>query len=58
MPGPGLPMGPPGALGPDTPTAIDPLPVSRLNELYMQQQQGVASRLETDGRGFDSVFSQ
>ncbi|MCJ1401916.1 hypothetical protein MMC11_005133 [Xylographa trunciseda] len=49
MPGPGLPMGPPGALGPETPSAIDPMPVNRLNELYMQQQQGVNSRLETDG---------
>ena len=51
-------MVPPGALGPDTPTSTDPMPVSRLNELYMQQQQAVDSRLETDGRGFDSVFSQ
>lgn len=58
MSGPGLPQGPPGALSPDASGPTDPLSVSGINDLYMQQKQGLESRLETDGRGFDSVFSQ
>ena len=54
----GPPLGPPGALNPDTPGPTDALPVSRINEIYMQQKQGVDSRLEVDARGFDSVFAQ
>lgn len=58
MPGQGPPLGPPGALGPDHPGPTDAVPVNRMNELYMQQKQNVDDRLEADGRGYDSVFSQ
>ena len=51
-------QGPPGALSPDAPGPLEAVPVSRINESYMQQQQDVASRLEADGRGYDSIFSQ
>ena len=54
----GPPLGPPGALSPDTPGPTDAMPVSRINEVYMQQKQAIDSRLEVDGRGFDSVFAQ
>jgi hypothetical protein len=34
------------------------MPVNRMNEMYMQQQQAQHDRLEADGRGYDSVFAQ
>ena len=40
------------------PGPTDPVAVQRLNEMYMAQRQGVSDRLETDGRGYNSVFSQ
>ena len=58
MPGQGPPQGPPGAFGPDTPGQTEAIPVSRMNEMYMQQRQTVDDRLEADSRGYDSVFSQ
>lgn len=54
MPG----QGPPGALPPDTPGPTESIPVYRMNDMYMQQKQGVNDRLEADGRGYDSVFAQ
>ncbi|KAI9817244.1 MAG: hypothetical protein M1827_001357 [Pycnora praestabilis] len=59
-PGPGSmpPQGPPGAMGPDMPGPIESIPVDRMNEMYMQQNQAVNDRLEADGRGYDSVFAQ
>ena len=58
MPGHHMPPGPPGALSPDQPGPTEALPVDRMNEMYLQQRQDVNNRLEADGRGFDSVFSQ
>ncbi|KAI9871568.1 MAG: hypothetical protein M1830_002736 [Pleopsidium flavum] len=58
MPGQGPPQGPPGALSPDTPGPTESIPVHRMNDMYMQQKQGVNDRLEADGRGYDSVFAQ
>ncbi len=58
MPGQGLPHGAPGAFSPDMPGPTEPIPVSRMNEMYMQQKQSVNDRLEADGRGYDSVFAQ
>lgn len=58
MPGQGPPQGPPGARSPGAPGPIDAIPVGRMNEMYMQQSQGVGDRLEADARGYDSVFSQ
>lgn len=58
MPGHGPHPGPPGARSPGAPGPIDALPVNRMNELYMQQNQGISDRLEADSRGYDSVFSQ
>lgn len=57
MPGQGLPHGPPGARSPGAPGPIEALPVSRMNEMYMHQNQAVSDRLEADSRGYDSVFS-
>lgn len=50
--------GNPGALSPNAPGPADALPISQLNEHYMQQRQGVHDRLEAESRGYDSVFSQ
>ena len=58
MPGQMQPQGPPGSLDPGMPGPTDPVAVQRLNEMYMAQRQGVSDRLETDGRGYNSVFSQ
>lgn len=58
MPGQGPPQGPPGAMSPDTPGPTESMPIHRMNEMYIQQKQGVNDRLEADGRGYDSVFSQ
>ena len=58
MPGHGMHAGPPGALSPDQPGTTETLPVDRMNEMYVQQQQDVSNRLEADGRGYESVFSQ
>lgn len=58
MPGQGLPPGPPGAMSADIPGPTESIPINRMNELYVQQKQGVSDRLEADGRGYDSVFSQ
>lgn len=44
---------PAGAPGP-----IDALSVTRLNEMYMQQNQNAHDRLEADSRGYDNVFAQ
>ena len=52
------PQGAPGALPPDAPGNMDAVPVSQLNEDYMQKRQGYHDRLEADSRGYDSVFSQ
>ena len=52
------PQGPPGALSADTPGPTETLPVSILNEMFMQNNQGVSDRLEADSRGYDTVFSQ
>lgn len=52
------PQGPPGALAPGAPGPTDALQVHQLNDMYMQQQQGVSNRLEADSRGYDTVFSQ
>ncbi|CAF9906349.1 MAG: hypothetical protein ALECFALPRED_002207 [Alectoria fallacina] len=57
-PGQGPPQGPPGAFSPGVPGPADPIPVNQMNEIYMQQQQEVSNRLEADGRGYGSVFSQ
>lgn len=57
VPGQAGSQGPPGALPVDTPGPISPLPVSQINEHYMQQNQNISNRLEAD-RGYDSVFSQ
>lgn len=56
-PGQPTPQGLPGALPADTPGPMAPLPVSQINEQYIQQNQNVSNRLEAD-RGYDSVFSQ
>ena len=45
-------------MSPSAPGPTEAMSVNRINELYMQQRQGVNDRLEADGRGFDSVFSQ
>lgn len=59
MPGHGPPQGlPPGAMSPSAPGPTEAMSVNRINEVYIQQRQGVTDRLEADGRGFDSVFSQ
>jgi hypothetical protein len=58
MPGAMPPQGAPGALQPGTPGPTDPIPVNRMNEMYMAQNQGVSDRLEADGRGYNSVFAQ
>ena len=52
------PQGPPGALPQDAPGPTEALPVSRLNDMYMQKNQAVTDRLEADSRGYDNVFSQ
>ena len=57
-PGQGPPQGPPGVLSPGAPGPTDPMAISQMNEIYMQQRQGVSDRLEADSRGYDSVFSQ
>lgn len=57
-PGQGPPQGPPGAVTPGAPGPMEPMDVNRMNEMYMQQKQGANDRLEADGRGYDSVFSQ
>jgi hypothetical protein len=51
-------QGPPGAFGVDHPGPTEAMPVNRMNEMYMQQQQAQHDRLEADGRGYDSVFAQ
>lgn len=58
VPGQTPQQGLPGALAPDTPGPTEPLPVSRMNDMYMQQQQSRHDRLEAEGRGYDSVFAQ
>ena len=57
-PGQGPPQGPPGALSPGAPGPTDPMAINQMNEMYMQQRQGVNDRLEADSRGYDTVFSQ
>ena len=32
--------------------------INQMNDMYMQQRQGVNDRLEADSRGYDTVFSQ
>ncbi|KAL8691700.1 MAG: hypothetical protein Q9218_003137 [Villophora microphyllina] len=54
MPGQAVPQGPPGALPADTPGPTSPLPVSQINEQYMQQNQNISNRLEAD-RGYDKI---
>ena len=56
--GPGPLQGLPGARPPGTAGPLDAIPVSRMNEMYMQQSQAVSDRLEADSRGYDSVFAQ
>lgn len=56
-PSQGPPQGPPGALFPGAPGPTDPMSINQMNEIYMQQRQGVSDRLEAD-RGYDTVFSQ
>ncbi|KAL8820565.1 MAG: hypothetical protein Q9223_001245 [Gallowayella weberi] len=51
------PQGLPGALPAEYPGPTTPLPVSQINEQYIQQKQSVSDRLEAD-RGYDSVFGQ
>lgn len=58
MHGPGPLQGLPGARSPGAPGPIDAIPVQRMNEMYMQQNQAVSDRLEADARGYDSVFAQ
>lgn len=53
-----MPQGPPGALQHGAPGPTDAMGIDQMNEMYMQQRQGVNDRLEVDGRGHDSVFSQ
>ena len=57
-PGQGPPQGPPGALSPGVPGPTDPMAMNQINDMYMQQRQGVNDRLEADSRGYDTVFSQ
>lgn len=52
------PSGLPGALSTDAPGVTEPIPVNRVNEMYMSQRQAVSDRLEADSRGYHSVFSQ
>jgi RNA recognition motif-containing protein len=53
-PPPGSEMPEPGA-GPD-PT--EPVPVARLNELYLAARDGRLDRMEADSRGFHGVYAQ
>ncbi|KAI9798622.1 MAG: hypothetical protein M1825_005046 [Sarcosagium campestre] len=53
-----VPQGHPGAMPLDAPGPTDAVPVKRLNEMYTSHKQGVSDRLEADGRGYTSVFSQ
>ena len=43
-PGQATPQGPPGALSPDVPGPIKPVPVDQLNNMYMQRNQDVSNR--------------
>ncbi len=45
-------------MSPGEPGPIDPVPVNRMNEMFMQQHQAIDDRLEAEARGYDSVFSQ
>lgn len=56
--GPGPLQGLPGARPPGTVGPLDAIPVTRMNEMYMQHTQAVSDRLEADARGYDSVFAQ
>ena len=58
MPGQGPPQGPPGALDPNTPAPAEAVSVAQLNDMYLQQKQNLASRLEAESRGYDNVFAQ
>ena len=58
MPGQNIPQGPPGAFPPDHPGPADAIPVNRMNENFVQRRQELGNRLETDSRGYESVFSQ
>lgn len=52
------PQGPPGAIAPEAPGPSDALPVSQINEDFMNRHQGMHDRLEAESRGYESIFSQ
>ncbi|KAI9825643.1 MAG: hypothetical protein M1832_000987 [Thelocarpon impressellum] len=58
MPGSMPPQGQPGAMEQDMAGPNDSVSVNRMNEMYVVQKQGASDRLEADGRGYNSVFSQ
>lgn len=52
------PQGPPGAISPEAPGPSDALPVSQINEDFMNRRQRMHDRLEAQSRGYESIFSQ
>jgi len=46
------------ANGMSIPDPTEPVPVARLNEMYMAAKDGILDRLEADGRGFTGVYAQ
>lgn len=40
------------------PDATEPIPVARLNELYLAAKDGRLDRLDADGRGYHGVYAQ
>jgi RNA recognition motif-containing protein len=58
LPGAMPASGPPGSLPADVPDPTDPVPVPRMNEMYLGSKDAMMSRLEADGRGYNGVFAQ
>ncbi|KAK9486599.1 hypothetical protein V1527DRAFT_462923 [Lipomyces starkeyi] len=52
-----IPPGPPGAQ-PQGQDPSEPIPVARLNELYLAARDGRLDRMEADGRGYHGVYAQ
>lgn len=52
------PLGLPGAFSSDVSGPTEVISAQKLNENYLDQKQATDNRMETEARGYDSVFGQ